>query len=161
MLKARNIISLKKFSSKLEKVVIESLKNSSLITIALLIFISGSGIKLSMHFCQHKLYDIGILSHAESCMLDGNHHHNVCCQEKEKSHSCEDENIVFNKVDNYLISTINFDFHTYLNSFFAVYEYHALNELLVSNSTLKTKFIEDISPPDIGTLLSELQVYLI
>ncbi|PLX04115.1 MAG: hypothetical protein C0595_04650 [Marinilabiliales bacterium] len=161
MFESRFINRVKRFSLKTEKIFIDSIRSSSLIIIALLIFISGSGIKLSMHFCQHQLYDIGILSNAESCMLDGKHQHNTCCQEKEKSHSCEDEDIVFNKVDNYLISSVNFDFQSYLNTFFAVYELHTVSEFIVLNSTLKNKYLADISPPDIATLLSKLQAYLL
>lgn len=147
------------FSLKMEKLLVASLRSSSLMVIALMIIISGSGIKLSMHFCQHQLYDIGILSHAESCMQDATHQHNHCCKEKEKSHSCENEDIVFKKVDNYLISSISFDYQTYLNTVFTVFETNNFDELNTRNSSIKSSFLEDRSPPDMATILAELQVY--
>lgn len=159
MLKEGFKTSVKKYFLKEENLLTASLRGISIISIALLIFISGSGIKLSMHFCQHQLYDIGILSHAKSCMQDATHKHNHCCKEKEKSHSCEDDNIVFKKVDNYLITSISFDYHTYLNTLFAVFESHNFNEFPLANPNTKRTYLEDISPPDMGTILAELQVY--
>jgi len=159
MLETRFINRIIKLSLKLEKIFTDSIRSSSLIIIALLIFISGSGIKLSMHFCEHQLYDIGILSHAKSCMLDGKHQHNICCKEKEKSHSCEDDNIVFKKVDNYLITSISFDYYTYLNTLFAVFESNNFNEFPKANPNIKSTYLEDRSPPDMRTILSEIQVY--
>ena len=138
------------------------LRRISLITLALLIFVSTSGFKLSMHICENNLYDIGILTQAENCCMDVNHHHNMHCQdEKIPKNACENETVEFHKVDNFLNSIINVEFNsgeilglfpvvTIDTKYFA--ETETINELV---------YINESPPLPISTNLSLLQTLLI
>lgn len=139
------------------------LKNLGIFSIALIIIISGTGLKISIHTCQNEIYDIGVLSHADNCMLEHNHQKHSCCTTKEEDtkHSCKDENINFKKVDNYLLTDINFEYKTNINDFNLVFENFNFNDFSENNAFLNHDVSNDISPPDIGTFLAQLQVFII
>jgi hypothetical protein len=144
--------------------IINTFKTTSLIFLSLVIFISTSGLKVSVHFCENHLYDIGILSPAENCYMDAGHHHHMhCCMkmEKEPKNACENETFEFHKLDSFVATVINFD----LSSSFT----HELIPAVInlfdfveepSNNTY-TIFTEDSPPARLATTLSLLQSFLL
>ncbi len=130
-----------------------------------LLLIGTMGMTINMHYCQHKLYDIGVFGKAESCCTQHAHahHHKThhCDIDHHQKSDCHDETIHIDKVDNFVTSSFDFDFQNMplstLFSFIAV--------LTDINPTSVAKQIEfhdlNISPPGTQVVLSLLQTYLI
>ncbi|NOY51024.1 MAG: hypothetical protein GXO88_10755 [Chlorobi bacterium] len=144
--------------------VIDMFKTTSLIFLSLVIFISSSGFKVSMHFCENTLYDIGILSQADNCYKDASHHHNVeCCLEMEKvpKNACENETFEFHKLDSFVATAINMDLSSNIAHDLTPAVISIFN--LVEEPTNKhiTVFVEDSPPMRLTTTLSLLQSFLL
>ena len=130
-----------------------------------LLLVSTMGMTVNMHYCNHKLYDIGIFGKAENCCSPQAHsHHHRSHQCNLKNHhkkNCEDETIRLDKVDNFVVSYFNLDFQNIpLSTLFSF-----ISVFTDINSTSVAQQVEfhdlNISPPEIQVVLSLLQTYLI
>lgn len=153
------------------------LKKVGHISIILLLLVSTMGLTVNLHYCKDKLYDVGIFSEATNCCIDigdahehpgdvshhhdASHHQQSCDAENHKKSDCEDETLQVESVDDYVVSSFNFDFNnlSFLNIFLSV---PVLSDLFNQSSTVVIEIPEwNISPPKIQVVLSLLQTYLI
>lgn len=105
------------------------------ITLALLMFISSTGLSMDVHYCQDQLKGISLLGKAKSCheaqasqschKKNKSCHHSAEATQTEKDNCCHNESLVVDKIDlgvsNTQITTfqdIQFDF---VAAFVAVY----------------------------------------
>lgn len=132
-----------------------------------LLLVSTMGMTINLHYCQHKLYDIGIFGQAEKCCIphDKSHHskkEHHCKATNHHKDDCEDETIHIESVDNFVVPSFSFEFDDIhliqlfvLNAIFSDLSY-------LSSYAKKTEISpENISPPKIHVPLSLLQTYLL
>lgn len=142
------------------------LKKIGHIVLVPLLLVATMGMTINMHFCQHKLYDIGIFSKAESCCMpdvNSKHHktHQCNLHHHHKKSDCKDETVHVNKVDNFVLSLFDFDFQDL--PFSTLFTCFSL--FTDVNSTFITQQVEfpelNSSPPGKEVTLSLLQTYLL
>ena len=145
------------------------------IFIALLLLISTTGMTVRLHYCNNRLYDVGIFSNAANCCMDvvhehsqeaGHHQHKNknnqdCNSESHQKNDCENDTVKVETVGNYVLSAFDFDFNSisFLNLFLST----SVVINLYNPQDISTVEIPswNISPPKIQVLLSLLQTYLL
>lgn len=143
------------------------LRKTSHIVLALLLLVSTTGMTVSLHYCNHSLYDIGIFTRAESCcmtqenMTETNVHDHCAADLQQKGH-CEDETIALDHVDDFLATAFQADLTTQITT--------TLSNILASAETIlfqpfSSKSAEipprDNAPPGVMSEPSFLQSFLI
>lgn len=148
-------------------------KKFSHIALSFLLLISTMGMIINLHYCEGKLYDVGILSEAKNCCFDDDqrhahenenqhkhiHAHLVCDSKNAGQNHCENEAVAIEPVDQFVASSFSFDFDNlaFINL--------SLSVPVITNSynlsTVSTGEIPNLNipPPKIQTTLSNLQVY--
>ena len=143
------------------------IKKTGHIVLSFLLLVSAVGMTVSLHYCQDKIYDIGLFSQAHSCcdpaMADHNksRHHDHCDLSHQKKSDCQDETITLDHVDNFVVAVSGFNFQniSFINLFFwkpFVSDLNYLSDIFVTRMPLW-----DVSPPEKLTFLSFLQAYLL
>jgi len=80
--------------------------------IAVFILVSATGFTVNMHYCHDQLIDMALLAPAHSCCdteTDG------ASQAQDSCPGCQDESIVVEPGDEYVVSAITFDFENSFN----------------------------------------------
>lgn len=136
------------------------------IILAVILLVATMGMTISLHYCQHKIYDIGIFSKAESCCMvhAGIHatpNNGSCSYGLSSQNNCQDEALQLSTVDNFLTSVFHFDYDKYSFTLLNIINYE-LREL-ISFSHNHIHEVPFWNPPPNGTLavLSRLQTYLL
>jgi hypothetical protein len=135
--------------------------------LALLLLVSTTGFNVSLHYCQHRLYDVGIFSQAENCCASDNqhqkksHHYHHCGIDHPVKSKCEDKTIHFVSIDHFLLSSTQTDL-TNLTSLGLI----SLKPIIAAISGLLNDLTGEIpergeSPPLIQTDISFLKAYLL
>ena len=120
------------------------------------------GIPVNLHYCNGKVYSVGIIKHAHSCCSDESHNH---CGIQKVSRKCGNKTFVYKTKDDYIPSsektTVNHDFQIFVQ------------HLLITPLIIKIPEISDEnnfrnnSPPYFGNVktlnqaLSLLQSFLL
>lgn len=107
---------------------------------------------IDLHYCQHRLYDIGIFSSAKSCCSDpgkgmaSNRHDHSCCMHGDHLKTCKNEKIIIHHVDDYVVTSDynSLQDHPEYCDLFAVYN------VLPENHWSGEKYTCDIPEPDIS-----------
>ena len=141
------------------------LKKVGQILLIPVLLLSTMGLTINMHYCQHKLYDIGVFGKAQNCCMPNKNAHQKkahhCHQNNHHSDDCRDETVQIDKVDNFVVSSFNFNFEDI--PFSKLFVFYSI--LADYNSTPVDQQIEfpvlNISPPGTHIVLSLLQTYLI
>lgn len=142
------------------------LRKISHIGLIVLLLVSTMSMTINLHFCQHKLYDIGIFRQAHSCCMPSQsqssektnhcnlHHHS-------QNGNCQDKTVHPKPVDNFVVSAFYFDFsHLHLIQIFDFQSISAGISLISGGQKIKVP-PRNISPPDIHLTLSLLQTYIL
>ena len=130
-----------------------------------LLLVATMGMTVNMHYCKHKLYDIGIFGQAENCCApkESTHHDKAhhCKANNHHKSDCQDETVHVDKVDNFVLSSFDFNFQDI--SFSTLFTCISLFTDLNSTSVAQQVEFNDlnISPPRIQVVLSLLQTYLL
>ena len=141
------------------------LKKVGHILLILILLVFTMGMTVDMHFCKHKLYDIGIFSEVESCCLakEDSHRHKAhqCDVNNHHKNDCEDEIVHIDKVDNFVVSSFDFNFENQpLSLLFA--SYSIIDDLNIFPDIRKIEFYDlNNSPPGTHDILSLIHTYLI
>tara|TARA_R110002050_G_C8830797_1_gene505204 strand:- start:621 stop:1073 length:453 start_codon:yes stop_codon:yes gene_type:complete len=146
-------------------------KKFSHIVLSFLLLISTMGMVINLHYCEGKLYDVGIFSEAKNCCFVDDHHHknenhhkhihahHDCDAKNLGQNDCDDEAVTIEPVDHFVASSFSFDFDnlSFINFSLAVPVITNLHKL----STVSIAEIPELNipPPRIQTILSNLQVY--
>ena len=141
------------------------------ISIVIPLLISTMGFTVNLHYCNDRIYDIGIFSEAASCCkaYDQGTVHNhakgnykpTCTLKEHKKHHCKDETIKVKDVDNFVLSSYHFnpDNHSFISLFPFL---PVLSDLFNLSDTVIIEIPEwNNSPPVIQVVLSFLQTYLL
>jgi len=128
------------------------------IVIAVFILISSTGFTINMHYCHDQLIDMAFLAPAHSCYdtdkADANQSQDSCS-------GCQDESIVVEPGDDYVVSTSTFNFENsqnttqFLTSVILNY-FQGIDEPTKNEVPWYKK-----PPPYQEVVLSEIQSYLI
>lgn len=153
-------ISLPNIASGLWHASLSIVKSISLISIALIILLSTSGFKISMHFCEDHIYDIGILHQAQSCCGNINHHHSHCADMPREKAPCEDDTLEFQKIDNFVNTLINIDFSSEIVMDLMIFE-NPVFEIEESNNSNTFVVLNESSPPKSGLRQALNQTFLL
>lgn len=142
------------------------LKKVSHIGLIILLLVSTTGLTIDLHYCNHKLYDIGVLSEAHNCCMPienetNNIKHNHCDKDSHQKGNCEDETIQVKHVDDFTASSFNTDFNrlSFISLFLsisAVTDLYGLSEIIIGEVPEWNN-----SPPKHQVALSLLQKYLL
>lgn len=130
------------------------IKIVSHILFSFLFLISTSGLTISVHYCQNKIYDISIFSHAHSCCGEMMHHHTDDCGQ------CKDRTFQTRVKDDYTSTVFDFNFNlsqaenAFLQQSFL---YTIFPEHIIKEDIPKIT----ISPPLTSWFLSFIQTYLL
>ena len=143
------------------------LRKISHISFVILLLISTTVMTVNLHFCKQKLYDIGVFSQAENCCMPNEKQHNntkyhhQCDMNNHKKSDCQDETIRIESIDDFVVSSSNFDFNNL--SFLNLFILNSMVADLFNSSNLSVDEIPErnISPPKIQVVLSLLQTYLL
>lgn len=135
-----------------------------------ILMVSSAGFSLDVHYCQDKVYDIGIFSPAKSCCdsneqaLDnhiscdtGNH----CDENQSPCPQCNDERISFEKVDNFINATNNINLKPTLLSLFDHRTFHTFTLANHYPRPFHKVLIANASTPITTEVLSVLQQLLL
>ncbi len=135
------------------------------IALVLLLLVTTMGVKINLHYCQHTLYDIGIFGEAENCCKPTV----GCCKANtdkhshtgnKENHTCKDETVFINAVDNFIVSGIDIKFDDLKE--IQLFEIPTISGLFESYNYKKSDLFEyNIHPPGTSVVLSKLQTYLI
>ena len=128
------------------------------IVIAVFILISSTGFTINMHFCHDQLIDLAFLSSADSCCdtkEDGPNQIQDSCA------GCQDESIVVEHGDEYVVSVLTFNFEnshntTLFHTSVILNTYHGINESTKNEEPWHKK-----PPPNQEVVLSQIQSFLI
>ena len=77
------------------------------IVFAVFILVSSTGFTINMHYCHDQLIDLALLAPAHSCCdteTDG------ASQTQDNCPGCQDESVILEPGDDYVVSAITFDF---------------------------------------------------
>lgn len=136
------------------------------IILSLLLVVAIPGLTINFHYCQEAVYDIAFFSEAESCCSPGQINrcdeiteHNHCKDQTEQQNHCEDETVIIEHIDDFIVTTFHFSHLSTVNMLFSV-------PLIAEHTNISKDIIQpvpdrDISPPNIQTVLSLLQTYLL
>jgi len=140
--------------------MIKKIVNTAIVS---LLLVATTGLTVNLHYCRENLYDIGVFSKAESCCMPGENKkpHRHCNVNNHQKSDCEDKTVNFEPVDNFVVSSSNFDFSNFsslslfiLNSIVTdIFNYISISVIEIPK--------QDISPPEIQVVLSLLQTYLL
>jgi hypothetical protein len=128
------------------------------IVIAVFILISSTGFTINMHFCHDQLIDLAFLSSADSCCdtkEDGPNQIQDSCA------GCQDESIVVEHGDEYVVSVLTFNFENSHNTTLFLTSV-IFNSFLGINEPVNTEVPwYKLPPPYQEVVLSQIQSYLI
>lgn len=143
------------------------LRKLSHITLILILLISTVGFTINLHYCNDRIYDLGIYSEATSCCIDGVHernskdeHHHDCSSDTHKR-DCKDETLKFKSLDNFINTSSNFDI-----SNISTIDLFIISELVTDMLILSDNDTEEIPhynvpPPKTSIVLAFNQSYLL
>lgn len=144
-------------------------KKFSHIVLSFLLLISTMGMVINLHYCEGKLYDVGIFSEAKNCCFVDDHHHenhhkhihahHDCDAKNLGQNDCDDEAVTIEPVDQFVASSFIFGFNnfSFINLFLLV---PVITDLYNLSAVSISEIPElNIPPPKIQTILSNLQVY--
>lgn len=128
------------------------------IAVAVLILISSSGFTINMHYCHDQLIDMAFLTPANSCCDTEEDSAN---QVQDSCPGCQDESIVVEQGDEYVVSVLTFNFENSHNTTLfltsvLLNSFHGTNESLKNEVPRYKK-----PPPNQEVVLSQIQSYLI
>jgi hypothetical protein len=137
------------------------------ITIILILLISTVGFTINFHYCNDKIYDVGIYSEATSCCsVDVHEHHNKknhhhSCDSESHKNDCEDETLKFESLDSFIGSFNNFNANneSYIDLFIVS---AVITDILHFENTVSEEIIDyNVLPPKTPIVLALHQSYLL
>jgi hypothetical protein len=142
------------------------LKKTGHMVLVLLLFLTTTGMTVSVHYCNHALYDIGIFSSAESCCAPlGTGHkkdaHHFCTLDGNHQDHCEDQSIVVEPVDDFFSSAYRADFRHQIDADVPLLSTYASGLFFRASSHMAEISERDNAPPGIKVEPSFLQSFLI
>ena len=143
----RNIVSNQVFFKVCLHIIIynKMFKRITHIIFATIILVGTIGMTVSLHYCGNSINSINVITHAENCCGDS-------------SDCCHNETFTLKKVDLFAISLNDFDFKVLELDTPIVQTFPTNEEIKLSFST---NYKESVPPPNIKTILSQLQTYLL